>query len=139
MTTNVRELEGALYRVPAIGALQNIELTAESVSKILESFSVTKKVQLTVEEIQRGVAEFYRVGLADLVGKRRTQNIANARQVAMYICRRNTTYSYPEIGALFGGRDHSTVIHSVKSVEERIREDKKFAAELKVVDGTLRS
>lgn len=127
--SNVRELEGALNRIHAVASLQNFEADRALAEKVLKTLLVRKpSLELSAESIQRTVAEKYNIGLADLLGKRRTANVAQARALAMYLCRRLTGYSFPEIGAFFGGRDHSTVIHAHKTVTERISQDETFAA-----------
>lgn len=123
VSTNVRELEGALNRLIATSELAKRKLDEKLAKEVLLSFSPRKAKEITAEGIQRAVIEVYNVSLSDLVGKRRTQNIAFARQVAMYLSRKLTSYSYPEIGAFFGGRDHSTVIHAVKTIEEKSSKD----------------
>ena len=127
--SNVRELEGALNRIHAVASLQSNKVTLAVAEQVIRTLTLKKpSLELTAESIQRAVAEKYNVGLADLLGKRRTANVAQARGLAMYLCRRLTGYSFPEIGAFFGGRDHSTVIHAHKTVAERITQDNAFAA-----------
>ena len=117
--TNVRELEGALNRVQALSSLHNIPITKELAEEVLRSFSSHMLREITPELIKKIVAERYNVSVNDLLGKRRTQNIAFARHVAMHLCRSMTGCSYPEIGALFGGRDHSTVIHANRVIDTK--------------------
>lgn len=121
--SNVRELEGALNRLQAICALNNQPLTVDLAEDALRTIVPGKTREITIELIQKVVAERFGTTVKDLLGKRRTQNIALPRQVAMYLCRKLTTCSYPEIGALFGGRDHSTVIHANRVVAKRITTD----------------
>ncbi|MCB0346483.1 MAG: chromosomal replication initiator protein DnaA, partial [Bdellovibrionales bacterium] len=121
--SNVRELEGALNRLQAICALNNELLTVDLAEDALRTIVPGKTREITIELIQKVVAERFGTTVKDLLGKRRTQNIALPRQVAMYLCRKLTTCSYPEIGALFGGRDHSTVIHANRVVAKRITTD----------------
>lgn len=135
--TNVRELEGALNHLQALCSMYETNANEELAEKVLSSVSPAKKLEITTESIQRTVASVYNVGLNDLLGKRRTQNIAFARQVAMYLCRRLTACSYPEIGALFGGRDHSTVIHANKVIDERYKNNPSFREELKNIERML--
>jgi chromosomal replication initiator protein len=139
INTNVRELEGALNRLKALSSLQKTEINRRLAEEVLESLSPIKVVEVTTELIQRTVAEKFNVSVHDLLGKRRTQNIALARQVAMYLCRRLTALSYPEIGAFFGGRDHSTVIHAFKSISERISGDPEFASEVSGIERRIRA
>ncbi len=117
--TNVRELEGALNRAQALSSLNNMPITVDLAEEVLKSCASRMVRDITPELIQKIVSEKYNISISELLGKRRTQNIAFARHVAMHICRQLTGCSYPEIGALFGGRDHSTVIHANRVIEQR--------------------
>jgi chromosomal replication initiator protein len=121
--TNVRELEGALTRLCAMCSLLNEKPSFEIANKVIDTIAPSKTKEVTTEKIKQVVAKQFNVSINDLSGKRRTQNIALARQIAMFLCRKYTARSFPEIGALFGGRDHSTVIHAIKSVNERLKSD----------------
>lgn len=134
INTNVRELEGALNRLHAMSTMNGCEITTGFVEDALKSVIPSRTQEVTPELIQRIVAERYNVGLNDILGKRRTQNIAFARHVAMHLCRRLTARSFPEIGALFGGRDHSTVIHANRVIEERAREDSQIRADITALE-----
>ncbi|MBL7662458.1 chromosomal replication initiator protein DnaA [bacterium] len=138
ITSNIRELEGALNRVLAFTSLSNLPLNLDTATSCLDSFAPEETGPVTIELVQRGVSDFYGTTVKDLLGKRRTKNIAQPRQVAMFLCRKLTPASYPEIGVLFGGRDHSTVIHAIQVVEERIKTDSKFSSELRSVEDKLR-
>lgn len=118
--TNVRELEGALIRLQALCSLFNQEPSEELAKKVVDTISPIKLREITTENIKEIVAKQFNVSINDLNGKRRTQNIVIARQVAMYICRKHTARSFPEIGAIFGGRDHSTVIHAIRTISDRL-------------------
>ena len=139
--TNVRELEGAFNRLQAMISLKGISqaapVTEELAAEVVRDFRPRRQVEITTELIQRMVSERYNVSLTDLLGKRRTHNVALARQVAMFLCRKLTTYSYPEIGAYFGGRDHSTVIHSYRSIEERITRDSELSVVVEEIQRSL--
>lgn len=126
ISTNVRELEGALNRLIAISDLRKAPIDQSLAREIVKSLSPKNTKEITAEEIQKTVVQNFNISLSDIIGKRRTQNIAFARQVAMYLCRKLTTYSYPEIGTFFGGRDHSTVIHAYKSIDEKTNKDSKI-------------
>ncbi len=128
--TNVRELEGALNRLQALSSLRSVPPSVELAEEVLRSVTPDRMRDITPEIIQRAVAGKFNVSLHDLLGKRRTHNIAFARQVAMYLCRRLTTCSYPEIGMLFGGRDHTTVIHAFKVITERMNQDANLRGEI---------
>jgi chromosomal replication initiator protein len=130
VSSNIRELEGALTRLLALSSLRNEPLSRVLAEEAVKGYAPRTKPDITTEYIQRFVSEKYGVSISDLLGKRRTQNIAQTRQLAMYLCRRLTGCSYPEIGALFGGRDHSTVIHAFRVMEERLQEDNVFKGEI---------
>ena len=136
--SNVRELEGALNRLQAICALNNELLTVDLAEDALRTIVPEKTREITIELIQKIVAERYGTSVKDLLGKRRTQNIALPRQVAMFLCRKLTTCSYPEIGALFGGRDHSTVIHANRVVTKRITTDSDLASNIDWLERKLK-
>ncbi|MGL4543222.1 MAG: chromosomal replication initiator protein DnaA [Polymorphobacter sp.] len=118
ITSNVRELEGALNRVVAyarlVGKPVSLDFTRETLADLLRAHE--KKV--TIDEIQRKVAEYYAIKLSDLLSARRAREVARPRQVAMYLAKKLTPRSLPEIGRRFGGRDHTTVMHAVKRIDE---------------------
>jgi chromosomal replication initiator protein len=134
INTNVRELEGALNRLVALCSVKNCAISHELACQVINSLNPKRGKKTTPEEIQKAVALRFNVSVNDLVGKRRTQNIAIARQVSMFLCRKLTTCSYPEIGALFGGRDHSTAIHAKNVIEEKYNNDLAFQAEVKGIE-----
>src|SRR5215467_4530555 len=123
--TNVRRLEGALMRVASFASLSGREISRETVEQLLRDILQEEaKKTVTIDQIQKKVAEHFDVRLADMTSKRRPANIAFPRQVAMYLARRHTKSSLNEIGDAFGGRDHGTVLHACKTVQERMgRED----------------
>jgi chromosomal replication initiator protein len=123
--TNVRRLEGALMRVASFASLSGREVTKEVVEQLLRDILQEEaRKTITIDQIQRKVAEHFDVRLADMTSKRRPANIAFPRQVAMYLARRHTKSSLNEIGDAFGGRDHGTVLHACKTVQDRMgRED----------------
>jgi chromosomal replication initiator protein len=126
VNTNIRELEGALNRLVALASMHNSSVSLDLAEEALKSYVRDRRETISVELIQRVVAERHGVSVNDILGKRRSQNIALARQVAMYLSRRLTGCSFPEIGSLFGGRDHSTVIHAVRVVEGKLTSNEKF-------------
>jgi chromosomal replication initiator protein len=133
ITTNVRVLEGALTRLFAFASLVgrpiDLELTQDCLSDILRASD--RKV--TIEEIQRKVAEHYNVRLTDMVGPKRLRTIARPRQVAMYLAKQLTPRSLPEIGRRFGGRDHTTIMHGVRKIEELMTTDSQLADDLQML------
>jgi len=123
--SNVRRLEGALMRVASFVSLSGREISRDTVEQLLRDILQEEaKKTVTIDQIQKKVAEHFDVRLADMTSKRRPANIAFPRQVAMYLARRHTKASLNEIGDAFGGRDHGTVLHACKTVCERMqRED----------------
>jgi chromosomal replication initiator protein len=119
--SNIRELEGSLIRLGAYASLQAREITVEFAKEVLkDQFAIGEKT-ITIDEIKREVAAYFGIKLADLVSKRRTQNLVYPRQIAMHLCRQLTPSSLPVIGKMFGGRDHSTVIHSLHMISQRMK------------------
>ena len=123
VSSNVRELEGALTRLHAHCSLQNIELSKQVAETALSPMLQPKKVNISVDDIKREVAQFVGIKVAEMVSKRRTKNLSFPRHIAMYLCRKHTTCSYPEIGSHFGGRDHSSVIHAANVVATKVEND----------------
>jgi chromosomal replication initiator protein len=121
--SNVRELEGSLTRLGAFSSLTKATITVELAKDVLRNTLKNAQQEITVENIQKTICDYFNVRVADLKAKRRTKNIALPRQVAMYLCRKYTETSFPAIGDKFGGRDHSTVIHASKTIERKIKED----------------
>jgi len=118
--TNIRELEGALIRVVAYSALNDSPMTLEMAKSILKDMVKETMKTISVEMVQKSVSEFYSIPLSELRAKKRTKNIVLPRQVAMYLSRQLTNMSLPEIGNAFGGKDHTTVLHSCKKIEREI-------------------
>ncbi|WP_292019216.1 chromosomal replication initiator protein DnaA [Maritimibacter sp. UBA3975] len=133
ITTNVRVLEGALMRLFAFASLVGGEITLERAQECLTDVLRASDRKVTVEEIQRKVAEHYGVRFSDMIGPKRLRSIARPRQVAMMLSKELTTRSYPDIGRRFGGRDHSTVMHAVKRVEELIKSDQQIAEDVELL------
>jgi hypothetical protein len=114
ITTNVRVLEGALQRLFAFSSLMGQEVTLDMVQDCLSDMLRSSERRVTVEEIQRKVAEHFNIRLSDMLGPKRTRTIARPRQIAMYLSKEMTSRSLPEIGRRFGGRDHTTILHGVR-------------------------
>ena len=117
--SNVRELEGSLTRLGAFASLTKVEITIDLAKEVLQHTLRETEKQVTVRNIQKAICDHFDVKISDLKSKRRTKNLALARQLAMYLCRKFTATSYPAIGAEFGGRDHSTVIHADKTIARK--------------------
>jgi chromosomal replication initiator protein len=126
--SNVRELEGALKRMVATSHFTGRPITLEFTKEALRDLLALQEKLVTVENIQKTVAEYYKIRIADLLSKRRSRSIARPRQVAMALAKELTNYSLPEIGDAFGGRDHTTVLHACRRVKE-LRESERRIGE----------
>jgi chromosomal replication initiator protein len=130
IASNVRELEGALNRVVAHSQLIGRAITLESSQEVLHDLLRASDRRITIEEIQKRVAEHFNIKLAEMGSARRSRQVARPRQVAMYLAKQLTSRSLPEIGRKFGGRDHTTVMHAVKKVEELRASDQNFSEDV---------
>jgi len=137
--SNVRELEGALRRVIANAHFTGKSITIEFVSDALRDLLALQDKLVTIENIQKTVAEYYKVKVAELLSKRRSRSIARPRQMAMALAKELTNHSLPEIGDHFGGRDHTTVIHACRKVKDLVSEGGDFAEDYKNLMRTLSS
>lgn len=137
VTSNIRELEGALNRIIAHADVSKSEVTLETTQEVLQDLLRANDRRITIDEIQRRVAEHYNVRLTDMHSARRARAVARPRQVAMYLAKQLTSRSLPEIGRKFGGRDHTTVMHAVRKVEELVGEDPSFAQDVDILRRTL--
>src|SRR5205823_10462291 len=136
--TNVRRLEGALMRVASYQSLSGREISRETVEQLLRDILREEaKKTVTIDQIQKKVAEHFDVRLADMTSKRRPANIAFPRQVAMFLARRHTKASLNEIGDAFGGRDHGTVLHACKLVRKRMTEQDALRQTISFIDSSL--
>ena len=133
ITSNVRELEGALNRVVAHTQLVGRDLTLETTQEVLHDLLRANNRRVTIEEIQKRVAEHFNVRISDMHSARRARSVARPRQVAMYLSKQLTSRSLPEIGRKFGGRDHTTVMHAVKKVDELQDQDSSFAEDVNLL------
>jgi chromosomal replication initiator protein len=139
LRSNVRELEGALRKVSAYARFHGREvLTVEVCKDALKDLLSVSNGQITVENIQKTVADFYKIKVADMYSKRRPANIAMPRQVAMYLAKELTQKSLPEIGDLFGGRDHTTVLHAVRKISDARSKQTELNHALHVLEQTLK-
>jgi chromosomal replication initiator protein len=139
ITSNVRELEGALNRLIAHANLFGRPVTLEGAKEVLHDILRAHDRRVTIEEIQRKVAEHYNIRLTDMSSARRARAVARPRQVAMYLAKQLTTRSLPEIGRRFGNRDHTTVMHAVNRVAELMKTDAAFAEDVELLRRMLES
>ena len=137
ITSNVRELEGALNRVLAYSDLVGRPISLEMTQEVLQDLLRANDRRITIEEIQKRVAEHYNIRFADMSSARRARAVARPRQVAMYLAKQLTSRSLPEIGRKFGGRDHTTVMHAVRKVEELRETDSVFAEDVELLKRML--
>lgn len=137
ITTNVRVLEGALTRLFAFASLVGREVTLELTQDCLSDVLKASDRKVTVEEIQRKVSEHYNIRLSDMIGPKRVRNYARPRQMAMYLAKHMTNRSLPEIGRRFGGRDHTTIMHGVRKIEELKSLDSQIADDIELLRRAL--
>jgi chromosomal replication initiator protein len=133
ITSNVRELEGALNRITAHVQLVGRDITLESAQEVLHDLLRSNERRVTIDEIQRKVAEHFNIRLGEMTSDRRARAVARPRQVAMYLAKQLTTRSLPEIGRKFGGRDHTTVMHAVRKIEELKGTDPALAEDVELL------
>ncbi|WP_140984227.1 chromosomal replication initiator protein DnaA [Asticcacaulis tiandongensis] len=137
---SIRELEGAVNTLAASAGPRLGSLTLDEAMALLQpNLKVAVERRITVDEIQKLVSEHYNLKQADLLSERRTRSVARPRQVAMWLCKQNTTRSYPDIGRRFGGRDHTTVLHAVKKIEELLQSDELIARDVEALTRKLRN
>jgi chromosomal replication initiator protein len=137
ITSNIRELEGSLIRLLAYSSLTGKELTVELAQEVLQDILKNKSKVITIRDIQKKVAQKYKISEDVLCSKRKTQEVALARQVAMYLCRHLTNNSLKVIGESFGGRDHSTVIHACSLISENTKKDYDFRIKVDEIINSL--
>jgi chromosomal replication initiator protein len=138
LRSNVRELEGALRKILAYSRFHGKEITIDVVKEALKDLLSVQNRQISVENIQKTVADFFNIKVADMYSKRRPANIARPRQIAMYLAKELTQKSLPEIGELFGGRDHTTVLHAVRKIAQDRQKNAECNHELHVLEQTLK-
>ena len=133
IVSNVREMEGALNRLVAHATLVGTSITVETAQVVLQDLLKSNSKKITIEEIQKKVAEHFNIRLTDMHSPRRSRSVARPRQIAMYLAKSITSRSLPEIGRKFGGRDHTTVMHAVKKIEELKQEDNNFNEDIELL------
>ncbi|GIZ53073.1 chromosomal replication initiator protein DnaA [Noviherbaspirillum aridicola] len=138
LRSNVRELEGALRKILAYSRFHGKDITIDVVKEALKDLLSVQNRQISVENIQKTVADFFNIKVADMYSKKRPANIARPRQIAMYLAKELTQKSLPEIGELFGGRDHTTVLHAVRKIAADRAKNPEVNHELHVLEQTLK-
>jgi chromosomal replication initiator protein len=137
MDTNTRELEGAIIKIQGMSRLGNGQIDLELAKSALGESLAAEQRRVTIQQIMDVVTKYYNVKLSDLQSKKRHKSIAFPRQVCMYLARRHTRYSLEEIGAYFGGRDHTTVMHAVKTVDQDCKDEREIARQLNQLESEL--
>jgi chromosomal replication initiator protein len=133
VVSNVRELEGALNRLVAHTELTKRPLTVEAAQDLLHDLLRSNDRRVSVDDIQRKVAEHYNIRLSDMHSPRRARTVARPRQIAMYLAKALTEHSLPEIGRKFGGRDHTTIMHGVRRIEELVGTDQSIQEDVELL------
>lgn len=136
--SNVRELEGALRKVLAFSRFNQKEITIQLARDALKDLLSIQNRQISVDNIQKTVAHFYKIKVADMYSKKRPASIAKPRQIAMYLAKELTQKSLPEIGELFGGRDHTTILHAVRKITAERLQDQELNNQLHILEQTLK-
>ena len=136
--SNIRELEGSLIRLIAYASLTGQEISLQLAQEVLKNILDHEERAVTIEIIQKFVADYYNLRMVDLKSRNNSKSVAKPRQIAMYLCKSLTNASLPEIGRSFGGKHHSTVIHSVRKIEELRKRDGDFNTLLNTLSESLR-
>jgi len=139
IVSNVRELEGALNKVVTFSNIMNKKIDVELTKTVLKDLLRSNNKRITIDEIQNKVSNYYNINVDDLTSSRRLRSFARPRQVAMYLAKKLTSRSLPEIGRKFGGRDHTTVIHAVKKIDQLKSENEKFDEDVSVLTQIITS
>ena len=135
--SNVRELEGSLIRIHAMGELVGSPLSVDFARGVLKDTLTRREIGPSVEKIQKAVSKFYSVSISDLKSPRRLKSIARPRQIAMYLSKKHVKSSFPEIGGKFGGKDHTTVIHACKKIQSLLKTDLKLQDDITAIENEI--
>jgi len=135
--TNIRELEGSLVKLKAVSELMNVEIEIDLVKEQLMFNQNESDKEVTMDQISKATAQYYRIPLADLKSKSRNQEITKARHIAMYLARKIANSKQQEIGEYFGGRDHSSVIHAVNTISEKMKTDSSLSKDINSIETSL--
>ena len=139
INSSMRELEGAINKLKLNCEIFSTVLNKENVACLLEENIFASTAPISIDKIKKKVCEFYNINLSDLNSVKRTRNITVPRHIAMYLVRKHTSLSLPEIGKIFGGKDHSSILHAIKKVEGCFKKDLAFQAQFKDLERSLRS
>jgi len=133
ITNNIRKLEGVIIRILAFSSITKTDITLDLVKNILGDSIKKDQVKISIDDIINAVSEFYKIPVDNLREKNRSKEVAHCRQVAMFIAKTHTNFSLKTIGLHFGGRDHSTVIHAIKLIEENRKKDTGLENDIKYI------
>ena len=136
---NIRELEGALNRICANFELTGKKINIENSKELLSDLISAHEKNISINDIHKQVSSYYNLEISDMSSSRRSINIARPRQIAMFLCKSLTSFSYPEIGKAFGGKDHTTVLHAVKKIDSLISVDEKLKKQISHLKKTIYS
>ena len=139
IVTNVRELEGALNKVFTFSNILGKKIDVDLTKSVLKDLLRSNNRRITIDEIQNKVSNYYNIKIEDIISSRRIRSFARPRQIAMYLSKKLTTRSLPEIGRKFGGRDHTTVIHAIKKIEQLKSENTKFDEDINLITQIITS
>lgn len=137
VSSNIRELEGALTRLQAVASIKQVKMSLSLAEEALKPILYPKQGTVSVRDIQKAVSEECGIKISEMISKRRTKNLSFPRHIAMFLCRKHTTHSYPEIGAEFGNRDHSSVIHAAQVVGAKVNIDSKVRDLIEAIERRL--
>lgn len=137
VSSNIRELEGYLIRIVAYANLMSVPVTEATAREVLKNILIEKSRDISVEEIQKTVATYFNIKVSELRSSKRLKNLVLPRQVAMYLSRQMTSYSFPDIGERFGGKDHSTIIYAIKKMERQMEEDVQLKGSIEAIRAML--
>ena len=141
--TNIRELEGAITKLQIVSSMErkpiDLNLTRKALGEEFASATTETSVGITIERIINEISAFYHIKRTDLLGKRRHKSIAHPRQIGMYLSRQKTNHSLEEVGAHFGGRDHTTVMHAVRTISRKCKDDPELIGQIRTIESRLRS
>ena len=137
VSSNIRELEGYLVRIVAYANLMSVPVTEATAREVLKHILVEKSRDISIEEIQKTVATYFNIKVSELRSAKRVKNLVLPRQIAMYLSRQLTSYSFPDIGDRFGGKDHSTIIYAIKKMEKQMEEDVQLKTSIESIRAML--
>lgn len=137
VSSNIRELEGYLVRIVAYANLMSVPVTEATAREVLKHIVIEKSRDISIEEIQKTVSTYYNIKISELRSQKRLKNLVLPRQIAMYLSRQLTSYSFPDIGEKFGGKDHSTIIYAIKKMEKQMEDDIQLKSSIESIKAML--